>query len=104
MSRIEDNVCVKIQERAKVGFKKYGKTMEREDFSLLDWYKYLQEELMDAIVYIERIMEDLSIEETTSKLMGMGEYSPLVEPKKDKKKKIGDVLKRYRERLNHDRG
>ncbi len=101
MSRIEDNVCVKIQERAKVGFKKYGKTMEREDFTLLDWYKYLQEELMDAIVYIERIMEDLSIEKTTSKLMG--EYFPVVEPKKDKKK-IGDVLKKYRDRLDDDRG
>lgn len=58
MSRIEDNVCEKIQKRAEVGFKKYGKTMEREDFSFLDWLVYLQEELLDAVVYLERTIED----------------------------------------------
>lgn len=103
MSRIEDNVCKKIQERAKVGLKKYGKTMEREDFSTLDWFRYLQEELMDAIVYVERLMEDLKIEETASILMG--EYPPVVEVKEIKgKQKIIDVLTKYRERLNNGRG
>lgn len=58
MSRIEDQVCKKIQERAEVGFKKYKQTMERTDFSFLKWLQYLQEELMDAVVYLERIMED----------------------------------------------
>ena len=57
MSRIEDEVCRKIQERAEVGLNKYGTTMEREDFSDLDWYIYLQEELMDACVYIERLLD-----------------------------------------------
>lgn len=59
MTRIEDRVCEKIQERAEVGLKKYGVGMTREDFSFLKWLIYLQEELMDAIVYIERVMEDL---------------------------------------------
>jgi hypothetical protein len=58
MSRIEDQVCEKIQGRAKVGFKKYGQTMERTDFNFLDWLTYLQEELMDGIVYLERIIEE----------------------------------------------
>jgi hypothetical protein len=58
LSKIEDRVCEKIQERAKVGFKKYGTTMEREDFSFLDWLIYLQEELLDSVVYLERIIED----------------------------------------------
>lgn len=59
MTRIEDRVCEKIQERAEVGLKKYGVGMTREDFSFLKWLIYLQEELMDAIIYIERVMEDL---------------------------------------------
>jgi len=58
MSRIEDEVCRKIQERAEVGLNKYGTTMEREDFSKLDWLIYFQEELMDGTVYAERMIED----------------------------------------------
>ena len=58
MSKIEDEVCEKIQARAEVGLKKYGTTMEREDFSELDWMTYLQEELMDSVVYLQRMIND----------------------------------------------
>ena len=40
MSRIEDDVCEKIQARARVGLDKYGVTMEREDFTNLDWLTF----------------------------------------------------------------
>ena len=43
------------KERSKVGIEKYGKTMEREDLSTLDWLQHLQEELMDATLYIESL-------------------------------------------------
>ena len=62
MTRIEDKVCEKIQERAEVGLKKYGVGVTRKDFSFLKWLVYLQEELMDAVVYIERVMEELKEE------------------------------------------
>tara|TARA_R100001594_G_scaffold93232_1_gene127578 strand:+ start:165 stop:347 length:183 start_codon:yes stop_codon:yes gene_type:complete len=58
MSRIEDEVCKKIQDRAAVGLRKYGVTMERTDFSKKDWLTYLQEELMDAVVYVQRLIEE----------------------------------------------
>ena len=58
MSKIEDSVCKKIQDRAKVGKKKYGVTMERDDLSFVQWMTHLQEELMDAIVYIEKTLEE----------------------------------------------
>ena len=58
MSKIEDEVCEKIQQRAEVGLKKYGTTMEREDFSDLDWMIYLQEELMDGAVYVQRMINN----------------------------------------------
>jgi len=59
MTGIEDNVCAKIQKRAEVGFKKYGVGITRTDFSFLKWLQYLQEELMDASIYLERIMEEI---------------------------------------------
>ena len=58
MSKIEDEVCEKIQQRAEVGLKKYGTTMEREDFSDLDWMIYLQEELMDGAVYLQLMINN----------------------------------------------
>jgi hypothetical protein len=61
MSRFEEQVCAKIRERAKVGKRKYGVTMERDDLNLHDWLTHLQEELMDAAVYVERLMEDVGI-------------------------------------------
>jgi hypothetical protein len=59
MSSIEDNVCEKIQQRAEVGKAKYGVTMERGDLDLLAWLQHLQEELMDAAVYVERLMQEV---------------------------------------------
>lgn len=58
MSLYEDNVCDKIQQRADVGKRKYGVTMEREDLSTIEWLVHLQEELMDAAVYVERLIEE----------------------------------------------
>ena len=46
-------VCDKYQDRARVGLAKYGVTTNRDDLSLFDWLTHLQEELMDAVVYIE---------------------------------------------------
>jgi len=55
MSDVEDEVCNTIQERAKVGKAKYGVTMEREDLSHDEWLEHLQNELLDAAVYIQRL-------------------------------------------------
>ena len=57
MSKIEDSVCKKILSRAEIGKKKYGVTMERNDLSFIEWMTHLQEELMDAIVYIEKVID-----------------------------------------------
>jgi hypothetical protein len=61
MSSIEDKVCEKIQERSKVGKSKYGVTMERTDLNTTEWLTHLQEELMDAAVYVERLMGDIQL-------------------------------------------
>ena len=67
MSKYEENVCVKITQRAKVGKKKYGVTMEREDLNTMDWLNHLQEELMDAAVYVERLMNEYKTMELSIK-------------------------------------
>lgn len=54
---IEDNVCNKIQERKAIGFKKYKKTMERDDLTELEWLNHYQQELMDAANYCEKLIQ-----------------------------------------------
>tara|TARA_B100001093_G_scaffold119348_1_gene111995 strand:+ start:1086 stop:1280 length:195 start_codon:yes stop_codon:yes gene_type:complete len=58
MSRIEEQVIEQIRKRAKVGESKYGATLERKDLNLLKWLQHLQEELMDAACYVEKLKEE----------------------------------------------
>lgn len=65
MSKIEDEVCEKIQQRAEVGLNKYGTTMERDDISDLGWLIHLQEELMDGAIYTQRIINNIKTHQDT---------------------------------------
>jgi len=59
---VDKNVeAVKLlfSERAEKGYEKYGVTTERTDIDLKGWLQHLQEELMDAVIYIERIKGDI---------------------------------------------
>jgi hypothetical protein len=55
MDSILEEVIYKMRERSEIGIKKYGTTLDREDLSHLDWLNHLQEELMDAILYIQKL-------------------------------------------------
>ena len=57
MSRIEDEVCKKIQSRAEVGKKKYGVTMETAPLTKIEWLIHAQQEAMDLAVYLQKIIE-----------------------------------------------
>jgi hypothetical protein len=59
MSRIEEQVIDFLRTRAETGKRKYGVTMEREDLSFLEWLQHLQEELLDAAVYVEKLKEEV---------------------------------------------
>jgi len=56
MDRNVEAVRDKLAKRAEIGLSKYGVTTERIDLSARDWLTHLQEELMDACVYIEAIL------------------------------------------------
>jgi len=51
-------VIRKMYQRSQVGIKKYGTTMERNDLSFTDWITHLQEELMDSIIYLEKLKNE----------------------------------------------
>ena len=53
------NVCASLREREKRGMSKYGVNTERDDLSTLEWLQHLQEELMDACVYVEKLKGEI---------------------------------------------
>ena len=62
--RVRDNnveaVRQKLLIRSQIGIAKYGCTTERNDLSDLDWIKHCQEELLDAAVYLEAMIQRMS--------------------------------------------
>jgi len=60
------SVLAKYAERSNKGLRKYGTTLDREDLTIYDWINHLQEELMDATLYLERIRKEISLEKTLS--------------------------------------
>lgn len=52
-------VVNKFFEREHKGYLKYGTNTERSDLSLLEWLNHLQDELMDATIYVERLKQEI---------------------------------------------
>ena len=52
------SVINSYKERAIKGFDKYGTDTSRTDIDLVGWLNHLQEELMDATIYIERLKKE----------------------------------------------
>ena len=50
-----ESVVNKFVARSDVGFKKYGVTLDEDPGNLNVWMTHLQEELMDAVNYIEKL-------------------------------------------------
>jgi hypothetical protein len=51
------SVVQSFLQRAEFGLKKYGKTMDRDDLTMLQWIQHAQEEHMDAILYLEKLKQ-----------------------------------------------
>ena len=54
-----ENVVKQLRDREEQGLRKYGVNTERTDLTTLEWLQHLQEELMDASVYIEKLKNDM---------------------------------------------
>lgn len=58
MSTVEEAVIARIRQRAETGAEKYGVTMERTDLSRLQWMRHAQDEMLDAAVYLEKLIRE----------------------------------------------
>jgi hypothetical protein len=52
---IVESVINQFKDRSNLGINKYGVTLDRNDLSTLEWLNHLQQELMDATLYIEKL-------------------------------------------------
>jgi hypothetical protein len=57
---IVESVIEQFKQRSNVGINKYGVTLDREDLNALEWLQHLQEELMDATLYVQKLKEKLN--------------------------------------------
>ena len=46
--------------RAQFGKEKYGTDLDRKDLTTLDWIEHAKQELMDGILYLEKLKQTLS--------------------------------------------
>ena len=60
--KIIESVVKKFIQRSDVGYKKYGITLHKDDQPLDTWLQHIQEELMDAVNYIEKTRQTLRSE------------------------------------------
>ncbi|CAB5224283.1 hypothetical protein UFOVP387_51 [uncultured Caudovirales phage] len=60
---IVESVIEQFKQRSEVGINKYGVTLDREDLKALEWLQHLQEELMDATLYVQKLKEKLNDKE-----------------------------------------
>jgi hypothetical protein len=63
MDSIVKSVIEQFTTRAEFGEKKYGVNLDRGDLQFHEWVTHMKEELMDAILYLEKL-EKLYAKET----------------------------------------
>ena len=54
---VVERVVDKFISRSDVGYKKYGVTLDADPSGLSEWINHLQEELMDAVLYLQKVKE-----------------------------------------------
>ena len=52
------SIVNKFLQRSSFGKQKYGTDLDRKDLSTFDWINHAQEELMDAILYLEKLKQE----------------------------------------------
>jgi hypothetical protein len=63
---IVNTVVQRFIQRSEFGQKKYGVTLDRTDLKTADWIQHMQEELMDAILYLEKLKTTIATTEGSS--------------------------------------
>jgi len=56
--QVVERVISQLRARSTSGQAKYGTTLDRTDLSHAQWIQHAQEELMDGILYLEKLKEN----------------------------------------------
>lgn len=56
--------------RSNFGKEKYGTDLDRTDLKTLDWIQHAQEELMDGILYLEKLKQNITLEKNETNQEG----------------------------------
>jgi hypothetical protein len=56
---IVQSVIQKFISRSEIGKTKYGTDLDRTDLYVSDWITHAQEELMDGILYLEKLKQEI---------------------------------------------
>ena len=56
---VVESVIDKFRERSAVGINKYGTTLDRDDYDLIDWLIESQQEAMDFVLYCEAAVKKI---------------------------------------------
>ena len=59
---VVERVVDKFVSRSDVGFEKYGVTLDQDRSNIFAWINHLQEELMDAVLYLQKLKEESTVE------------------------------------------
>ena len=64
IDNIVERVVSLFRSRSQRGIEKYGTTLESNELSNREWLQHLQEELMDAALYVEKIKSIIDEQES----------------------------------------
>ena len=53
------NILNKFVQRSVIGKQKYLTDLDRNDLEVRDWIRHAQEELMDGILYLEKLRQEI---------------------------------------------
>ena len=61
LDSVVTSVIDQFTQRSLVGQKKYGTDLDRKDLTTLEWIEHAKQELMDGILYLEKLKQELSV-------------------------------------------
>jgi hypothetical protein len=102
---VVQSVVNKFVDRSDVGFAKYGKTLRDDNSDVFTWLNHLQEELMDATLYLQRLKEEITnLREEKALLRELNDIDVIDAFIVEEKKKLPKDLKKFKKNLKKKLG
>jgi hypothetical protein len=102
---VVQSVVNKFVDRSDVGFAKYGKTLRDDSSDVFAWLNHLQEELMDATLYLQRLKEEITtLREEKALLRELNDIDVIDAFIVEEKKKLPKDLKKFKKNLKKKLG